>query len=96
MQIVIDMPEEMYQYVMEHRIFPDKYCDKMRIVIENGSPLPKGHGRLIDEEEIKSIVDRIASMPWGDADGNRVNFKFTPKEVKKVIEKSPTIVERSE
>ena len=47
MQIVIDIPEDVYK-----KIVADKYViyDKMFYSIKNGTPLPKGHGRLIDAE----------------------------------------------
>lgn len=64
MQIVIDIPEKIYEY------YKNKYpkdCEELTFV-ENafleGTPLPKGHGRLIDADELdKCIVDRIA-MPY--------------------------------
>ena len=45
MKIVIDIPEDVYK-----KIVADKYAiyDKMFYSIKNGTPLPKGHGDLID------------------------------------------------
>jgi hypothetical protein len=46
MQIVIDIPKEEYERLT--------YIDilKLRTYIENGTPLPKGHGDLIDRQEL--------------------------------------------
>ena len=46
MKIVIDIPNEKYKRL--------PYIDQfsLREYIENGTPLPKGHGRIIDENKI--------------------------------------------
>lgn len=54
MQIVIDMTEDFYKLLM------DEEFDKIRDInleyialvqkVKNGTPLPKGHGRLIDAD----------------------------------------------
>lgn len=48
MQIVIDIPNEEYKRLT--------YIDivKLRGYIENGTPLPKGHGKLKDTDNIKT------------------------------------------
>ncbi len=53
MQIVIDIDEEIYKRTLPYKnisIFSD-YSALMHVVA-NGVPLPKGHGRLIDADEI--------------------------------------------
>lgn len=56
MQIVIDIHEDVYK-----TIIADKYAiyDKMYYSIKNGTPLPKGHGRLID-------ADAVLVEPFGN------------------------------
>ena len=53
MQIVIDIPNTIYQ-----RYLKDDYdlgdADVVRQRIQQGTPLPKGHGELVDYEELKS------------------------------------------
>ena len=48
MQIVIDMSEHEYEVALRdgwvHRFYSEK--------IKNGTPLPKGHGRLIDYDAL--------------------------------------------
>ena len=46
MQIVIDIPEEDYEYLKSHN------KNNLYNAILNGIPLPKGHGRLFDERDI--------------------------------------------
>lgn len=50
MKIVIDIPEEIYLNAKT-----DMLCGTDVIVnaIKNGIPLPKGHGRLIDGDELE-------------------------------------------
>ena len=52
MQIVIDIPSEMYDWYDNG--FPDEDdAEKLWQIVKNGIPLPKGHGRLIDADEIQ-------------------------------------------
>lgn len=55
MKIVIDIPEEVYKSIQDN-----DYCgisnSDMYNAVKNGTPLPKGHGRLIDEQQ---IIDRF-------------------------------------
>ena len=52
MKIVIDIPEEMYLKAKE-----DMLCgaDILVSAIKDGTPLPKGHGRLIDADSMKTM-----------------------------------------
>lgn len=50
-EIVIDIPEEMYERIKDGYV-PlgiSKY-------LKNGTPLPKGHGRLIDADEAREVM----------------------------------------
>ena len=81
MQIVIDIPE----YVYEHaKAYSEDTKDNAIAMdaIKCGTPLPKGHGRLID---VNDLLDRIGLE---DNDSNREenvgeiitleDFDFTP------------------
>ena len=50
MQIVVEIDDEVYKEIKEGLY--DKNVRKMAIAIGNGTPLPKGHGRLIDADAI--------------------------------------------
>lgn len=43
MKIVIDIPDQMYE-----RVLDGTYCGTLYEELKNGTPLPKGHGRLGD------------------------------------------------
>lgn len=50
MQIVIDIPEEDYIRLKEQRMFGR--VDVLKNAVSDAVVLPKGHGRLIDEDEL--------------------------------------------
>jgi len=56
MQIVIDIPE--IDYVLAHiKDYSSIYTDRhIAEAIANGTPLPKGHGRLIDAREYENDI----------------------------------------
>lgn len=56
MQLVIDIDEIIYKEAVNNRLLFDKYISEVAIAIIDGTPLPKGHGRLIDENE---LIDEI-------------------------------------
>ena len=49
MQVVIDVPKEYYKAITE---IPYHQCTADMLIIKNGTPLPKGHGRLIDADRL--------------------------------------------
>lgn len=51
MQIVINIPKGRYEDILSGKEFTLYQCD-VREVLKNGTPLPKGHGRLIDADNI--------------------------------------------
>ena len=48
MKIVIDIPDEAYELLKNKRVL-DNIAES---IIANGTPLPKGHGRLIDAKHL--------------------------------------------
>lgn len=63
MQIVIDIPKEDWEFIKE-----SDGCRWSRAIIEgviNGTPLPKGHGDLIDRNDLLEYTDinRSAYIP---------------------------------
>lgn len=51
MKVVIDIPDVAYDWFRNG--FPDRDDGEEAVrAIANGKPLPKGHGRLIDEDEL--------------------------------------------
>lgn len=68
-EIIIKMPEEMYKWVNDaNKIFNDYGTSDFINLVKSGTPLPKGHGRLKDEDEIvKAIEDRVEFLRKNDA-----------------------------
>lgn len=56
---MIKIPEEMYKWVNDaNKTFNDYGISDFVDLIKNGTPLPKGHGRIADiDEAIKCIED---------------------------------------
>lgn len=88
MQLVIDINEEYYEmlkYDVEHG---NDYVPVK--LIANGTPLPKGHGRLIDADIIKDFKNKIKDY--------KKDYKFTHEEIFNILERyeikyAPTIIE---
>ena len=77
MQIVIDIPEEEYEIIKACKA-PMTWVEHL---IKNGTPLPKGHGALID-------VDVLCEHFWD----NRSKL-YSHKDLQIVIDRTPTIIE---
>ena len=82
MQIVIDIDDNLYTRLFDNG---DEYVADMRracVSIRKGTPLPKGHGKLIDENDFeKRIAILTHSMDLGYG------------EIMDVIDDTPPIIE---
>lgn len=59
MQIVIEIPDKIYEKVKEHYVNPYE-VDEICQAILDGTPLPEGHGDLIDRDALELDAD------WND------------------------------
>ena len=89
MQIVIDIPEEVKidieDILHSGRNIPHENIETLLKTIVNGTPLPKGHGRLVDADEIdNNIYDLTRSMD--------LNYG----QISEVVDTAPTIIEADE
>lgn len=56
MQIVINIAKDRYKRIIEHTEgMYDMTC--LLTIVENGTPLPEGHGRLIDADKLNPDSD---------------------------------------
>lgn len=55
MQIVIDIPDRIYN-IVQNKTLNIIDSEIVEETIRNGTPLPKGHGRLIDENYLLCIL----------------------------------------
>ena len=59
-ELAIKLPEEVYRYAKKYNVSSMLALREMSIcmnAIANGTPLPKGHGGLIDKEELKENIN---------------------------------------
>lgn len=53
MQIVIEIDEEIYKGLFDTREITGGECAWLLSAVQNGTPLPKNHGDLIDRDELE-------------------------------------------
>lgn len=66
-EIVIKIPEDSYKATCSSSMLPPDVKNVVN-AIKNGTPLPKGHGRLIDADKLKQRIqmadDDIMEEDW--------------------------------
>lgn len=86
-ELVIKIPEEIYKRILPYRDFPvisnlANDFSEITHAIANGVPLPKGHGRLVDANEIdNNIYDLTRGMD--------LNYG----QISEVVDTAPTIID---
>lgn len=89
MKIIIDIPNSLYanlQKIQNGSIASKRLLDCVR----NGTPLPKGHGRLIDEKDvIENICEARGCYGHNNCKSKSDNFCGAWD----VVEKAPTVLE---
>lgn len=81
MQIVIDIPNKAFENIVKNEY---DYGD-MNVIIQSGTPLPKGHGRLID---VKNI--RVKPQYMQDVMGCAM---IRCEDLARILANAPTIIE---
>jgi len=82
MKLIVDIPDSVYENIINGTIETDGYFKaNLRECFESGTPLPKGHGRLID-------ADKLNIYDVSPADGFVV-MGLTEED----IDLAPTIIE---
>lgn len=77
MEVVIEIPEELYKDVVEH--VKDHYIgsDDVWIAVANGTPLPKGHDRLVEAGAViealfgKQTIDDVPTIIDADKENRK-------------------------
>jgi hypothetical protein len=86
-ELVIKLPEKAYKHIMSMQFcIPGLRSGKSLLeeilkAIRTGTPLPKGHGRLIDADAIEY---------WKNDRPDEIGYHFAPKYI---IDDAPTIIE---
>lgn len=55
-ELVIKISEKAYNALTHAEFDANLIVDEMRKAIANGTPLPKGHGRIYDENELRKWI----------------------------------------
>ena len=53
MKVIIDIPEYMYNDIKYREYVYPEHAEDLALYIIDGTPLPKGHGRLIDADAMQ-------------------------------------------
>lgn len=83
MKIVIEIPESIYDTIQSDEMINREQLAILQMHIMNGVPLPKGHGRLIDADELYLDIQTDEEMRLGE------HLKW----VKDRFDTAPTIIE---
>ena len=83
MKIVIDIPDQKYKWIVNN---PQTYTDDLCEAIRNGTPLPKGHGRIIDYGYVVDAID-----DWINAE--EYCYTNATDYLRNRIRNAPTIIE---
>lgn len=99
MKMVIDIPEDLYKaYKGRPPMLGDEGMDMIAQSIATGTPLPKGHGDLIDRDDsIKCFRDskkgfwRKKHFIKGEATMESMAYEIN--DIKNILNNAPTIIE---
>jgi hypothetical protein len=65
MQLVINIDERLYEIITNPKKLPTMYhASRCADAVRNGTPLPKGHGRLIDADALGEELHRYTEAPY--------------------------------
>ena len=81
MQIVIDIHEKDYQSMLNGNV-----SYGVLDAIKNGIPLPKGHGRIIDESAITEVYTQTTEKEY-------TNGVLIPPRIEIIGANAPTVIE---
>ena len=87
MQIVIEIPDKEYEVILNNNYVAVCACPHLLSeAIKNGTPLPKGHGRIIDYGYVVDAID-----DWINA--GEYNYTNATDYLRNRIRNVPTIIE---
>lgn len=94
-ELVIKISDSFYHRLIDMNIDNDtcSFNESALVeVIQNGTPLPKGHGRLIDEQSISDYVhSHIQEINTGYGDLNNHTNRIL-RMIESYIDNAPTII----
>lgn len=81
MHIVIDIPDNDYKSLVNPYQFNEHLCSRLKEIVRQGTPLPKGHGAIKDVSQIE--IPMCEDRPY-------------ERWVQVAINAAPTIIEADE
>lgn len=85
--VVIDIDDEDYKRIQDIPDVFNSLTSRTYLAIRNGTPLPKGHGRLIDADEFIKEVENLPKEP------NGYSKVYDEARIIMMIEATQTIIE---
>lgn len=90
-EIVIRISQEDYEAIKDGSIVGDMTIPYVFEAIRNGTPLPKGHGDLIDRRDLKKEV--YTTTEW-NGDIHRIIYEASIDNAKPIIEADKGVLEK--
>ena len=100
-KLIIEIPKDIYDGLINNRgvVIPSYWHEYVADLCKNGTPLPKGHGRLIDADYLRNVAllhnfhgNNKSIVPYSDRKG----YRLRQREVDEAIINAPTIIEADE
>lgn len=93
-RIVIDIPKSFYKKIVDNNFFVSiSDFDIMCKAVRYGTPLPKGHGRLIECEPIYDKLIRTYKADKKDYHGRGKDYRVGLSNAIDLLNNAPTIIE---
>lgn len=92
MNLIIDIPEEVRVEITRIGLLrmPDDMVKIVDMAIQCGTPLPKGHGRLISAQD---LIDDFGIAKAKKVNGDSTSYdEWLGYDIKKHIDNAPTII----
>ena len=93
MKLVIDIPEEEFERMKEKKMFGN--VTVWKDAIRNGTPLPKGHGRLIDADALETAYGIEGATKYGNESKEQLEHSYGTMmmyEIADMLDYAPTII----
>lgn len=94
-ELVIKLSEDSYKATCNGYMLP---LDVENVVqgIKNGTPLPKGHGRLIDADEVEKLDEKMCATECGCCSYDKCFYEYAPTIIEADKEQAAGVESHSE
>ena len=98
-QLVIEIDEEKYEDIKFMYLHCNPTASRLRSIILNGKPLPKGHGRLIDADAEAKKWGLDKATKYGNETAEQQHFSYSTMmmyEIADILDDADVIIEAEE